>query len=48
MPSKCAIDCFLYKHRNVGAEDKYALILGMINIKLNANKSKGLSSGFIN
>ena len=52
IPLKCGIGYFLYKHRNAGAEDKYALTLGMMKIKLSANKSnpisKALSSNFAN
>ena len=52
IPLKCGIGYFLYKHRNAGVEDKYALTLGMMQIKLSANKgnpiSKGLSSNLPN
>ena len=45
IPLKLGIGYFLYKHRNAGVEDKYALTLGTMQIKLSANKSNPISKG---
>jgi hypothetical protein len=50
IPLKIAIGYFLFKYRNADPEAKYALSLGLMKIKLSANKanpiSKGISSNF--